>query len=652
MELFLFQDSRCDQKTSVYERLFFVIKKKSNQRLDILTVIIILVFAVLISRLIWLQVHQGQEFNQKAENNRIRLLPITAPRGTFYDRNGVTLVNNRPGSSISLVPINGPITDDVIAKLAGILDMNPDDIRKKISQQNSPLQPIKVKSDIGPEVIAKIEERRQDLPGVVIEIQPVRSYIDNQLGAHMFEYVGEISDSELVEGKIKGYKLGDILGKFGLEQVWDKDIRGTDGGAQIEVNVSGEPVQMLGKKQPIPGNDLVLTIDAKIQKAAEKAMDERLRYLQDKLKNHEAKAAAAVVMNPQTGQILALVSRPTFDPNKFNGGISTNDWKTINDNPNNPNNPMQNRTINAEYPPGSAFKIVTGTAALETGKVTPEEKIFDAGKHLLVPGKGNSHNEALGWIDFKMALAKSDNVYFYELGNRLGIDTLEEWARKFGLGAPTGINLLNEDEGLVANQKYKKKVYNEDWYLSETFDAAIGQGFQLTTPLQMASVISQVANGGHRFRPYLVSKIVSPISGEVLKTFEPEELGTVPMSPKTLEAIRTGLRDVTTSEGTAGYVFEGFPVPIAGKTSTAENPHGDDHGWFVAYGPYDNPTIAIAVIVEQGGFGSDSAAPIARKIMEAAFNLPPSRDASDIYAEQLAIKPGSNIATENKTKIK
>ena len=625
--------------------MFLVIKKGSNQRLEILIVIIILVFAALISRLVWLQVYQGAEFKQKAENNRIKLLPITAPRGTFYDRNGVPLVNNRPGFSISLVPINGPIADDVINRLAGIVGMNPDDIRKKIKQQDSPLQPVKIKSDIGPEIIAKIEERRQDLPGVVIDIQAVRSYIDNELGAHMFGYVGEISDSELEKRKTKGYKTGDILGKFGLEQVWDKDLRGTDGGAQIEVNVSGKPVQMLGTKQPIAGNDLILTIDGKIQKAAEKAMDERLKYLQDKLGNPEAKAAAAVVMNPQTGEILALVSRPTFDPNKFNGGISTKDWKTINDNP---QNPMQNRTINAEYPPGSGFKIVTGAAALETGKITPEEKILDSGRHWLVPGKGNAHNAALGWIDFRVALAKSDNVYFYELGNRLGIDLLEEWARKFGLGAPTGINLPNEDEGLVANQRYKKKVYDEEWVVSETFDAAIGQGFQLTTPLQMASLISQVANGGHRFRPYLVSKIVSPTSGEVLKTFGPEELGTVPMSPKTLEAIRTGLRDVITPAGTAGYMFEGFPIPIAGKTSTAENPHGDDHGWFVAYGPYDNPTIAIAVIVEQGGYGSDSAAPIARKIMEAAFNLPPSRDASDIYAEELAAKQGKTITFEKK----
>lgn len=610
------------------------------QRLNTLAGMILLIFIILISRLAWLQTIHGEEFKRQAENNRIRLLPITAPRGTFYDRNGVPLVNNRPGFSISLVPINGPISDGVIVKLAEILGMNPDDIKKKIQQQANPLQPTKIKSDVGPEIITKIEERRHDFPGVVVEVQAVRSYIYNELAAHIFGYVGEINDAELERGKLNGYRSGDILGKTGLEQVWDKELRGTDGGAQVEVDVSGKPVQMLGKKQPLAGNDLILTIDAKIQRVAEKAMDDRLRYLQDQFGNPGAKAAAVVVMNPQTGAILAMVSRPTFDPNKFNGGISAKDWKAIMDNA---DNPMQNRAISSSYPPGSAFKIVTGTAALETGKITPEEKVFDAGRHRLAPEKGNAHNAALGWINFRVAFAKSDNVFFYELGNRLGIDRLEEWARKFGLGATTGINLPDEDDGLVANQRYKKKVYGEDWVISETFDAAIGQGFQLTTPIQMAVVTSMAANGGHRFRPYLVSKMISPTTGEVLKSFEPEETGTVPMSPKTQEAIRTGLLDVVSPSGTAGYIFTGFPVAIGGKTSTAENPHGDDHGWFVAFGPYDNPTVAVACIVEQGGYGSDSAAPIVRKIMEAALNLPPSRDAADAYADQLAAKQGSTI---------
>jgi len=383
------------------------------------------------------------------------------------------------------------------------------------------------------------------------------------------------------------------------------------------------------------GNSLVLTIDAKIQKAAEKAMDNRLNYLQKKLGNINAKAAAAVVMNPQTGEILAMVSRPTFNPNLFNGGISTKDWKAINDNP---FNPMENRAIAGEYPPGSTFKIITGTAALELNKVTPEEKILDSGHYR---GKGNALNEALGWIDFKTALAKSDNVYFYQMGERVGIDNLAKYARLFGLGSRTGINLPGEASGLVASREYKEKVYHEDWYLSETLDAAIGQGFQLVTPLQAAMIMSEVANGGHRYRPYLVSKIVAP-DGTTVKTFGPEELGRVEISDRNLKLIRDALHEVALPGGTAAYAFEGFPISIAGKTGTAENPHGDDHGWFVAYAPFDNPTIVVAVIVEQGGFGADSAAPIARKILEAAFNIPSKNDPADDLAAKEAAQNGQN----------
>lgn len=604
-----------------------------NKRFNALAIIIALIITLLVSRLAYLQIFHGRENAVMADNNRIRLLPITAPRGAFYDRNGTLLVTSRPGFTVSLVPIDGPIRDDVLERLAVILNMKLDVMKSKIALQDNPLEPVRIKNDVGPEIITRIQERRDELPGVIIEVQAVRNYLDNELAAHLFGYVGEISDTELAKKKSQGYKVGGLLGKAGLERVYDKEVRGVDGGSQIEVDVSGKPVKMLGKKEAVLGNSLVLTIDATIQKAAEKAMDDRLLYLQDRLGNPNAKAAAAVVMNPQTGEILAFVSRPTFNPNLFNGGISAKDWKVINDNP---FNPMQNRTISAEYSPGSAFKIVTGAAALELGKITPEEKILDTGKHWIIP-KGNAHGAALGWINFHTALAKSDNVFFYELGNRIGIDNLEKFARSFGLGSPTGINLLGEDSGLVANRKYKQEVYEEEWYLSETFDAAIGQGFQLVTPIQMASLISQIANGGKRYRPYVVSRIVSP-NGETVQEFQPELLGTIPLSDKTLTAIRTALRDVSTDAGTAGYIFNGFSVPIASKTSTVENPHGDDHGWFVAYGPYDNPTIAVAVIVEQGGYGSDSAAPIARKIMEAAFHLPPSKDAADLYAEERAAK--------------
>ena len=319
-----------------------------------------------------------------------------------------------------------------------------------------------------------------------------------------------------------------------------------------------------------------------------------------------------------------MASRPTFNPNLFAGGISSKDWNALNSNP---FYPMNNKAISGQYPPGSTFKIVTGVAALELGKVTPEEKILDTGKHWLIP-KGNAEGEALGWINFNEALSKSDNVYFYEMGNRLGIDNLEKYARLFGLGDYTGIKLPEEADGLVANQRYKKKVFEEDWYLSETFDAAIGQGFQLATPLQIGVVMSQIANGGQRYRPYLVNKILSP-SGETIKTFGPEKVGDAPVSPKTLQLVREGLRDVAKEGGTGASLFQDFPVSIAGKTGTAENSHGSDHGWFVAYAPYEDPRVVVVVLVEQGGFGAGSAGPIVKKILEAAFNLnqPPGEGA-------------------------
>ncbi len=608
---------------------------KAGKRVGGLGVIVFLVISVLISRLAYLQIIKGEEYHTLADQNRIRLIKITAPRGTFYDRNGVQLVNNRPGFSVSLMPIDQPVSQDVIIKLSNILGIQPDEINKKVAKEENPLTPIIVKSDVGPEVVAKIEERKSDLPSVVLAIQAVRSYIYNDLGAHMFGYVGEINDDELNKGKDKGYKTGDIVGKSGLERVYDKELRGVDGGEQVEVDVTGRPIQRLGRKEPIPGNDLMLTIDARVQKATEESMDRQLKYLQNKLGNVNAKAGAAVAINPKTGEILAMVSRPAFNPNLFNGGISEKNWKAINDNP---FNPMQNRVINGEYPPGSTFKIITGTAALELGKVTPEEKILDTGKHWIIP-KGNAMNEALGWINFQEALSKSDNVYFYEMGNRLGIDNLETYARMFGLGTVTGINLPGEAEGLVANRKYKMKVYEEEWYLSETFDAAIGQGFQLATPLQVADVMAQVANGGHRYRPYLVSKIVNP-NGQLVKEFKPEEMGTVTISDKTLTLIRNSLRDVALPGGTAAATFEGFPIPIAGKTGTAENPHGDDHGWFVAYAPFNDPQIVVAVLIEQGGFGSDSAVPIARKMLEAYFDIPAQKNFADFYAEEEAAKTG------------
>ena len=571
-------------------------------------IISVLVIAVLIGRAAYLQIYQGEYYAGLADGNRIRIVPSMAPRGTFYDRNGELLVTNRPGFSVSLLPLTAPISDDVIARLSDLLKVPTDEIKTKIAG-HSGFNPIRIKTDVTPDIVSIIEEQKSQYPGVVIEVTPIRDYILKQEGAHTFGYVSEINDTELEKMKDEGYKSGDIIGKFGIEKIYDKELRGENGGQQVEVDVSGKPVQILGRKEPVPGDDLELTIDIKLQQAAEKAVDEQLTQI-------GAHAAAAVVMNPQTGEILAMVSRPAFDPNLFAHGISSKDWNQLN---NNPYHPMDNKTITGEYPPGSTFNIVTGTAALTEGVVTPDEQIFDSGHHWIIP-KGNADGEALGWLNFRSALAHSDNVYFYEMGNRLGIDRLEKYARMFGLGAKTGIDLPYEASGLVANRRYKEKNFDDgEWYLSETFDAAIGQGFNLVTPLQAAMVMGEIAADGKRYKPHVVNRIIAP-DGSVVKDFQPELLSQLDVPEEDIKLVQDGLHDVT-KYGTAASSFRGFTVDIAGKTGTAENSQGRDHGWFVAYGPFDNPNVVVAVIVENGGYGSQSAVPIGRKILEAAFGL-------------------------------
>ncbi|WP_288848132.1 penicillin-binding protein 2 [Mitsuokella jalaludinii] len=579
-----------------------------NSRLRTLMIISVLVIAVLIGRAAYLQIYQGEYYAGLADGNRIRIVPSMAPRGTFYDRNGELLVTNRPGFSVSLLPLTAPISDDVSARLSDLLKVPTDEIKTKIAG-HSGFNPIRIKTDVTPDIVSIIEEQKSQYPGVVIEVTPIRDYILKQEGAHTFGYVSEINDTELEKMKDEGYKSGDIIGKFGIEKIYDKELRGENGGQQVEVDVSGKPVQILGRKEPVPGDDLELTIDIKLQQAAEKAVDEQLTQI-------GAHAAAAVVMNPQTGEILAMVSRPAFDPNLFAHGISSKDWNQLN---NNPYHPMDNKTITGEYPPGSTFKIVTGTAALTEGVVTPDEQIFDSGHHWIIP-KGNADGEALGWLNFRSALAHSDNVYFYEMGNRLGIDRLEKYARMFGLGAKTGIDLPYEASGLVANRRYKEKNFDDgEWYLSETFDAAIGQGFNLVTPLQAAMVMGEIAADGKRYKPHVVNRIIAP-DGSVVKDFQPELLSQLDVPEEDIKLVQDGLHDVT-KYGTAASSFRGFTVDIAGKTGTAENSQGRDHGWFVAYGPFDNPNVVVAVIVENGGYGSQSAVPIGRKILEAAFGL-------------------------------
>jgi penicillin-binding protein 2 len=538
-----------------------------------------------------------------------------APRGNFYDRNGVPLVTNRPGFTLVVNAKEAAFTPEVARALSEITGVPSAEIIQKVEKNKDNFEPVLIKSDLTQQMMTKIEERGRDLPGAMIVVQPLRTYLFGEVASHIIGYVGEVSAEEMAG---KNYRSGSIVGKMGLEQYYDSLLRGQDGARRVEVDVAGRVVQEIGTKEPVPGHNIYLTLDIEMQKAAEKAVDEQLLWLREYGGAPNAYAASVVVMDPRDGAILAMVSRPAFNPNIFVGGLTQKDWDALSKNP---YTPLNNKAISGEYPPGSTFKIVTGTAALELGKVTPQEKILDRGYHWAVPDKGNAGGEVLGWLNFREALSMSDNVYFFEMGYRLGIEAIAKYAREFGYGNLTKVNLFGESEGVVASPEYKKRLLDEDWYLAETFDAAIGQGFQLATPIQMANAVAAVANGGVRFRPRLVERAVSD-KGVLVESMNPEVLGRIPMSESNGRIIREALREVAQEGGTASQLAW-FPIPLAGKTGTSENSQGRDHGIFVSYAPADNPTIAMAVLVEHGGFGSTACIPIARRIYEQYFHIKP-----------------------------
>ena len=445
-------------------------------------------------------------------------------------------------------------------------------------------------------------------------MQPIRNYPYHELAVHALGYVGEVSSYEIEQGLFKNISQGSLVGKGGLEKTYDKYLRGEDGAFMEEVDVAGNVVKHYDSVQPIPGKNLKLTIDYELQKELEAFTDKHLAFLRSSGIAPGARAAAVVAIDPRNGAVRAMVSRPGYDPNWFVHGISSKNWNSIN---NDPNYPMNNKVITGEYPPGSTFKIVTGSAAFELKKVGLNEPIFDGGFHPMVPTMGNAGGEVLGWLTFIKALAMSDNVYFYELGYRVGIDNIEKYAHIFGFGERTGIDLEGESKGLVASKKVKRKIWDEDWRLGDTFNAAIGQGFNLTTPIQLSVMLSIVANGGTKYQPYLVDSIINS-DGSLFEKPKRAEGKHIDVSQQTIDYIRMGMNATTQEGGTASY-FAGLPKPIAGKTGTAENSHGRDHGLFVAYGPVDDPELVVVCIVEQGGFGSVAAGPIVYKAFEEFF---------------------------------
>lgn len=465
----------------------------------------------------------------------------------------------------------------------------------------------------------------------------MRHYLYGESAAHVLGYVGEVSEEQLKQGKYKGLSPGSIVGKEGLEFVYDTVLRGQTGRKTEEVDVRGKVVRKLGGQAPLSGKGLVLTIDFALQQDLERVMDKQLAALRSSGIAPNAFGAAAVAMDPNTGAVRALVSRPGYDPNWFVGGISSAHWKLINENV---FHPLTNRVINGEYPAGSTFKVVTGSAVLDCHGVTPEELIFDSGKHWLAD-MGNAGGEALGWINFQTAFAMSDNVYFYEMGRRAGIENLNACAAKYGFGRPTGIELAGESSGLIAGPAAKKKVFNEEWGLGDTFNAAIGQGLTLVTPMQICQMLAAVAADGVVHPPYLVEQIVNA-DGSVYETPKRPESRKLELEPRTIQLIQKGLKGVTQPGGTGAW-FANLPVPVAGKTGTAENPHGQDHGWFIAYAPAEKPDLVIACIVEQGSYGATASGPIVYEVLEDYLSgkLKPGTEEQRKEEKSLAAKSNS-----------
>lgn len=582
-------------------------------RLHTLLVVCLVLFAVLLGRMVYLQLWRGDYYAKQSDGNRLRQSRILAPRGIIYDSEGKELVNNLPGYAVVLQK-QSSYKPETLQRLSNLLQMPVEEINAKIKASENFYEPIMLKNNLDQQMVTKIEEQRRYMPEVMLSVQPIRNYPYHELAVHALGYVGEVSSYEIEQGLFKNISQGSLVGKGGLEKTYDKYLRGEDGAFMEEVDVAGNVVKHYDSVQPIPGKNLKLTIDYELQKELEAFTDKHLAFLRSSGIAPGARAAAVVAIDPRNGAVRAMVSRPGYDPNWFVHGISSKNWNSIN---NDPNYPMNNKVITGEYPPGSTFKIVTGSAAFELKKVGLNEPIFDGGFHPMVPTMGNAGGEVLGWLTFIKALAMSDNVYFYELGYRVGIDNIEKYAHIFGFGERTGIDLEGESKGLVASKKVKREIWDEDWRLGDTFNAAIGQGFNLTTPIQLSVMLSIVANGGTKYQPYLVDSIINS-DGSLFEKPKRAEGKHIDVSQQIIDYIRMGMSATTQEGGTASY-FAGLPKPIAGKTGTAENSHGRDHGLFVAYGPVDDPELVVVCIVEQGGFGSVAAGPIVYKAFEEFF---------------------------------
>jgi penicillin-binding protein 2 len=583
---------------------------------------VLVCFTLLFARFVWLQIIQHDYYQTRAEDNRISLVPITPNRGLILDRNGVVLARNYSAYTLEITPTQVPDLEATIDGLAEFIAIEAKDRKrfKKLMEESKRFDSLPIRTRLTDEEVAKFIARRFRFPGVDIKARLFRQYPRGAFAAHVLGYIGRVTERDI--GRIEqeeaeaNYRGTDHFGKTGLEQHYEFDLHGTTGFEQVEVDAGGRPVRTMARTAPIPGNNLTLTLDAKLQEIAEQAFGER--------------KGALVAIDPATGGVLALVSVPNYDPNLFVDGITTPDWGALN---NSPDKPMVNRALNGAYPPGSTFKPFMALGALTLGKRRPEQTISDPGfytfgNHTFRDDKKGGH----GSVDMYKSIVHSCDTYYYMLANDMGIDNIANFMGQLGFGSRTGIDIDGESEGILPSQAWKKKRFRkaeqQKWYAGETISIGIGQGYNAFTPIQLAQATATIANNGVMFRPHLVNHITDTKTGTKTPV-EPQPLKHLPLKQEHLDVIKHAMVGVN-KEGTGARAFAGAEYISAGKTGTAQvyslkgadyKAHSvkqelRDHALFIAFAPADNPKIALAVLVENGGFGAQAAAPIARQVLD------------------------------------
>jgi len=583
---------------------------------------ILIAFVLLLARFTWLQVVQREYYHTLAEQNRISVAPVVPNRGLILDRNGQVLAANYSAYTLEITPSRVPNVEKAIDELAKVIDVSPRDRRrfKKLQEESKNFESLPIRTRLTEEEVARFAVNRFRFPGFEIKARLFRSYPQGEVASHAIGYIGRINDADVKRideaGLATNYKGTDHIGKLGIEGAYEKELHGLTGSEQVEIDAGGRAIRALSRSEPISGNNLIVTLDLELQKVAEEAFQDY--------------RGALVAIDPKTGEILALVSKPGFDPNLFVDGIDPQNWDALN---NSPDKPLNNRALRGQYPPGSTIKPFMALAGLEYKKRTPEYAISDPGFYSLpgVPHRYRDHKkEGHGMVNMHKAIVVSCDTYFYGLATDLGIDSIHRYLSQFGFGAPTGIDIEGETPGLAPSQEWKQRRFKQKWYAGDTVSIGIGQGYLLATPLQLAAATATLANNGRVVHPHLLKALQNSQTQET-REIETKDGELVAIKPEHLALIKTSMVDVTRPGGTAVRAGQGAPYTIAAKTGTAQvvgmkqgetynekriKEEHRDHALFVAFAPADDPKLAMAILVENGGHGGATAAPIAREVFD------------------------------------